>query len=197
MVFVERRPNAVAVACGMYAALAIVVVAAIVASSNELGQGLVDAAVYGLVGVVLQGARARGARSRCAGPLPGPHRRRASASRSHRHRRDAAGRGRGERRRAVMTATEQAPPPAPRLTGSGSRWRGAAARSGGGVCGMRHRLRTRPADAVGEPARRRDRRDVADRRGIRRRARRGRTAGQTAAAPRGHHVHRRRDRARR
>jgi uncharacterized membrane protein YjfL (UPF0719 family) len=55
MVFIERRPNAVAVACGMYAALAIVVVAAIVASSNELGQGLVDAAVYGLVGVVLQG----------------------------------------------------------------------------------------------------------------------------------------------
>ncbi|HEX2285868.1 MAG TPA: DUF350 domain-containing protein [Mycobacterium sp.] len=55
MVFVERRPNAVAVACGMYAALAIVVIAAIVASSNELGQGLVDAAVYGLVGVVLQG----------------------------------------------------------------------------------------------------------------------------------------------
>src|ERR1700754_2819042 len=55
MVFVERRPNAVAVACGMYAALAIVVVVAIVASSNELGQGLVDAAVYGLVGVALQG----------------------------------------------------------------------------------------------------------------------------------------------
>lgn len=55
LVFVERRPNAVAVASGMYAALAIVVVAAIVASSNELGQGLVDAAVYGLVGVVLQG----------------------------------------------------------------------------------------------------------------------------------------------
>jgi uncharacterized membrane protein YjfL (UPF0719 family) len=55
MVFVERRPNAVAVACGMYTALAIVVIAAIVASSNELGQGLVDAAVYGLVGIVLQG----------------------------------------------------------------------------------------------------------------------------------------------
>jgi uncharacterized membrane protein YjfL (UPF0719 family) len=55
MVFVERRPNAVAVACGMYAALATVVIAAIVASSNELGQGLVDAAVYGLVGVALQG----------------------------------------------------------------------------------------------------------------------------------------------
>ncbi|RAV14546.1 DUF350 domain-containing protein [Mycolicibacterium sp. GF69] len=55
LVFVERRPNAVAVASGMYVALAIVVVSAIVASSSELGQGLVDAAVYGAVGVVLQG----------------------------------------------------------------------------------------------------------------------------------------------
>ena len=55
LVFVERRPNAVAVASGMYGALAIVVATAIVASSAELGQGLVDAAVYGLVGVVLQG----------------------------------------------------------------------------------------------------------------------------------------------
>jgi uncharacterized membrane protein YjfL (UPF0719 family) len=55
MVFVERRPNAVAVASGMYLALAIVVVSAIVASSSELGQGLVDAAVSGLVGVLLQG----------------------------------------------------------------------------------------------------------------------------------------------
>ncbi|MCV7279761.1 DUF350 domain-containing protein [Mycolicibacterium flavescens] len=55
LVFVERRPNAVAVASGMYVALAIVVSSAIVASSAELGQGLVDAAVYGLVGVALQG----------------------------------------------------------------------------------------------------------------------------------------------
>lgn len=55
LVFVERRPNAVAVASAMYAALAIVVISAIVASSNELGQGLVSAAVYGIVGVVLQG----------------------------------------------------------------------------------------------------------------------------------------------
>lgn len=55
MVFVEYRPNAVAVASGMYAALAIVVVTAIVASSAELGQGLLDAAVYGIVGVLLQG----------------------------------------------------------------------------------------------------------------------------------------------
>jgi uncharacterized membrane protein YjfL (UPF0719 family) len=56
LVFVEYRPNAVAVASGMYAALALVVVTAIVSSSEELGQGLVDAAVYGLVGVLLQGA---------------------------------------------------------------------------------------------------------------------------------------------
>ena len=55
LVFVERRPNAVAVASGMYAALAAVVVTAIVASADELGQGLVDAAVYGVVGVALQG----------------------------------------------------------------------------------------------------------------------------------------------
>lgn len=55
LVFVERRPNAVAVASGMYGALAIVVISAIAASADQLGQGLVDAAVYGLVGVVLQG----------------------------------------------------------------------------------------------------------------------------------------------
>jgi uncharacterized membrane protein YjfL (UPF0719 family) len=55
LVFVEHRPNAVAVASAMYAALALVVVSAIIASSTELGQGLVDALVYGLVGVVLQG----------------------------------------------------------------------------------------------------------------------------------------------
>jgi uncharacterized membrane protein YjfL (UPF0719 family) len=55
LVFVERRPNAVAVASAMYAALAIVVASAIIASSNDLGQGLIDAAVFGLVGVALQG----------------------------------------------------------------------------------------------------------------------------------------------
>lgn len=56
LVFVQHRPNAVAVASGMYIALAMVTATAIVASSAELGQGLVDALVYGLVGVVLQGA---------------------------------------------------------------------------------------------------------------------------------------------
>ena len=55
-VFVERRPNAVAVASAMYAAVGVVIVSAIIASSNELGQGLVDTLVFGLVGVALQGA---------------------------------------------------------------------------------------------------------------------------------------------
>lgn len=55
LVFVEHRPNAVAVASGMYVALATVVATSIVASSSDLGQGLIDAAVYGLVGVALQG----------------------------------------------------------------------------------------------------------------------------------------------
>lgn len=54
-VFVERRPNAVAVASAMYVALAAVIVSAIVASSDQLAQGLVDTVVYGLVGVTLQG----------------------------------------------------------------------------------------------------------------------------------------------
>ena len=55
-VFVERRPKAVAVASAMYAALGVVTASAIIASSNELGQGLVDTLVFGLVGVALQGA---------------------------------------------------------------------------------------------------------------------------------------------
>lgn len=55
LVFVAHRPNAVAVACGMYGALALVTTVAIIASSAELAQGLIDALVYGLVGVALQG----------------------------------------------------------------------------------------------------------------------------------------------
>jgi uncharacterized membrane protein YjfL (UPF0719 family) len=55
LLFVQRRPNAVAVASGMYLALALVTATAIIASSSELGQGLIDALVFGLVGVVLQG----------------------------------------------------------------------------------------------------------------------------------------------
>lgn len=56
LVFVDRRPNAVVVACAMYAALAIVIVSAIFTSSDQLAEGLLGVAIYGIVGVVLQGA---------------------------------------------------------------------------------------------------------------------------------------------
>jgi len=55
MVFIDRRPNAVVVACAMYIALAIVIISAIVNSYSQLGQGLVGVAVYGILGVILQG----------------------------------------------------------------------------------------------------------------------------------------------
>jgi uncharacterized membrane protein YjfL (UPF0719 family) len=55
MIFVDRRPNAVVLACAMYAALAIVIVSAIMNSYSQLGQGLIGVAVYGLVGVIVQG----------------------------------------------------------------------------------------------------------------------------------------------
>jgi uncharacterized membrane protein YjfL (UPF0719 family) len=55
LVFIDRRPNAVVITSAMYAALAIVIVTAIATSSTNLGQGLLDVAVYGLIGIVLQG----------------------------------------------------------------------------------------------------------------------------------------------
>lgn len=55
LVFIDRRPNAVVLAATMYVALAIVTIAAIYASSNQLAQGLIGVAVYGIVGVALQG----------------------------------------------------------------------------------------------------------------------------------------------
>jgi uncharacterized membrane protein YjfL (UPF0719 family) len=55
MVFVDRRPNAVVLACAMYIALAAVIISAIANSYSQLGQGLVGVAVYGLLGVILQG----------------------------------------------------------------------------------------------------------------------------------------------
>jgi uncharacterized membrane protein YjfL (UPF0719 family) len=54
-VFVLRKPNAVVIAAANYAAIAAVIIAAIFTSSDELGQGLLDVAVYGAIGVVLQG----------------------------------------------------------------------------------------------------------------------------------------------
>ena len=55
LVFVDRRPNAVVLACAMYTALTIVIVSAIANSYSQLGQGLVGVAVYGFMGVVLLG----------------------------------------------------------------------------------------------------------------------------------------------
>jgi uncharacterized membrane protein YjfL (UPF0719 family) len=55
LVFVDRRPNAVMLTCAMYVALAAVIISAIANSYSQLGQGLVGVAVYGLIGVVLQG----------------------------------------------------------------------------------------------------------------------------------------------
>jgi len=54
-VFLERRPNAVIVTAATDVSLTLVIVSAIVASSDKLGQGLLDTLVYGLVGVALQG----------------------------------------------------------------------------------------------------------------------------------------------
>ncbi len=55
LVFVDRRPNAVVLACANYIALAAVIISAITNSYSKLGQGLVGVAVFGLIGVVLQG----------------------------------------------------------------------------------------------------------------------------------------------
>lgn len=55
LVFIDKRPNAVVLASAMYIALAIVIISAIASSYSQLGQGLIGVAVYGLVGVLLQG----------------------------------------------------------------------------------------------------------------------------------------------
>ena len=54
-VFIDRRPNAVILACANYIALAAVIISAITNSYSQLGQGLVGVAVYGLMGVILLG----------------------------------------------------------------------------------------------------------------------------------------------
>jgi uncharacterized membrane protein YjfL (UPF0719 family) len=55
LVFIDRRPNAVMLACANYIALAAVIISAITNSYSQLGQGLVGVAVFGLIGVFLQG----------------------------------------------------------------------------------------------------------------------------------------------
>jgi uncharacterized membrane protein YjfL (UPF0719 family) len=58
-VYTDRNPNAAVLLGGNHLALAIIVVTAIMTSSDELAQGLVDSLVYGLLGVVLQGVALR------------------------------------------------------------------------------------------------------------------------------------------
>ena len=53
-VYVDHNPNAAILLAGNHLALAIIVVTAIMTSADSIGQGLVDSAVYGLLGVVLQ-----------------------------------------------------------------------------------------------------------------------------------------------
>lgn len=53
-VYTDRNPNAAILLGANHLALAIIVVTAISTSADSLAQGLIDSAVYGLLGVVLQ-----------------------------------------------------------------------------------------------------------------------------------------------
>jgi uncharacterized membrane protein YjfL (UPF0719 family) len=58
-VYTDRNPNAAILLGANHLALAIIVVTAIATSADSLGQGLVDSAVYGALGVVLQAVALR------------------------------------------------------------------------------------------------------------------------------------------
>lgn len=58
-VYIDKNPNAAILLGANHLALAIIVVTAILTSADSLGQGLLDSAVYGLVGVVLQAVALR------------------------------------------------------------------------------------------------------------------------------------------
>ncbi|MHA6632014.1 DUF350 domain-containing protein [Pseudonocardia sichuanensis] len=58
-VYVDRNPNAAILLGANHLALAIIVVTSIMTSADSLGQGLVDSAVYGILGVVLQAVALR------------------------------------------------------------------------------------------------------------------------------------------
>ena len=58
-VYIDKNPNAAILLAANHLALAIIVVTAILTSADSLGQGLVDSAVYGLVGVALQAVALR------------------------------------------------------------------------------------------------------------------------------------------
>ena len=58
-VYTDRNPNAAILLAANHLSLAVIVVTAILTSADSIGQGLVDSAVYGLLGVVLQGVALR------------------------------------------------------------------------------------------------------------------------------------------
>ena len=58
-VYTDHNPNAAILLGANHLALAIIVVTAIMTSDDSLGQGLVDSAVYGVLGVVLQAVALR------------------------------------------------------------------------------------------------------------------------------------------
>ncbi len=58
-VYTNHNPNAAILLGANHLALAIIVVTAIATSSESLGQGLVDSAVYGTLGVLLQAVALR------------------------------------------------------------------------------------------------------------------------------------------
>jgi uncharacterized membrane protein YjfL (UPF0719 family) len=58
-VYLQRNPNAAILLGANHLALAVIVVTAIMTSDDALGQGLVDSAVYGVIGVVLQAVALR------------------------------------------------------------------------------------------------------------------------------------------
>ena len=58
-VYTDHNPNAAVLLGANHLALAIIVVTAIMTSADGLAQGLVDTAVYGLLGVVLQAVALR------------------------------------------------------------------------------------------------------------------------------------------
>lgn len=58
-VYLDHNPNAAILLGANHLALAIIVVTAIMTSADNLGQGLVDTAFYGLIGVLLQAVALR------------------------------------------------------------------------------------------------------------------------------------------
>ena len=123
LVFIDRRPNAVMLACANYIALAAVIISAITNSYSKLGQGLVGVAVYGLIGVVLQGVAILSMHFVIPGDFHEHIDEPELASGGVRHGGDAAGRGRSDRCRAVMTSTEQQPDSPTHQPATSTRWR--------------------------------------------------------------------------